>query len=83
VWKESVLPVLQKIENHFSKKDKKFLCGEKLSYTDLFLMQILLMAQKEHPEMITTLPALCALRDRAKEEDGVKQYLANRPDCPF
>ena len=54
-----------------------------MSYTDLFLMQILLMAQKEHPEMITTLPALCALRDRAKEEDGVKQYLANRPDCPF
>merc|ERR1739838_512179 len=55
----------------------------KLTYTDLALMHSLLIAERDCPENIKTLPTLCALRDRVKDTDGVKQYLASRPQLPF
>ena len=56
---------------------------QKLTYTDLALMHSLLIAERDCPENIKTLPTLCALRDRVKDTDGVKQYLASRPQLPF
>lgn len=83
VWKEFILPTLQKLEEHFVKKNREYFVCDKLTYADISLMHCLMMAQRDCPQHLTTLPHLCALRDRVKQVDGIKQYLATRVDVPF
>jgi len=82
VWKESILPSMQKMEDYFKEKKRDFIVGQKMTYCDIVLMHVLIQAQIDCPQRITTLPTLCALRDRVKEVEGVKEYLATRKVCP-
>ena len=39
----------------------------------------LILTEERAPQILSDLPSLCALRDRVRNMDGIKQYLKNRP----
>lgn len=82
-WDEKILPALKRMDKDFAKSKQKFLVGDKLSYADLHMMQVLIFSQNNYPQYLKEIPALISLRDRVMELDGVKQYLATRKQCPF
>jgi len=76
-FQEKILPSLKYIESQM--KNGEFLVGKKLSYADLFVMQIVMYFRKAFPKYLSEVPKLCALSDRTSKVEGVKQYLENRP----
>jgi len=74
-----ILPTLLKIEKKFADSKRQFLVGDKLSYADLKLTNNLIWSEKDFPEILSKIPALHALSKRVRNLEGIKQYLANRP----
>merc|ERR1712183_575064 len=74
-----ILPTLLKIEKKFAASKRQFLVGDKLSYADLKLTNKLIWSEKDFPEILSKIPELHALSKRVRNLEGIKQYLANRP----
>jgi len=83
VYKDHILPLLEKMEKKFTERKSDFLIGDKMSYADIKLMQNFIMAQRYDASLLTPFPNLVALKERVAETDGLKQYLAERKQCPF
>jgi len=76
-FQEKIIPSMKYIENQMN--NNEFLVGKKLSYADLFVMQIILYFKRAFPKYLPEIPKLCALSDRISQMEGVKQYIDNRP----
>ena len=56
---------------------------QSLSYADLKLMNNLIMTENIAPEFLAKVPKLNALKNKLKNLDGVKEYLAKRPKSSY
>jgi len=83
VYKEHILPMLEKFEKKITERNTDYLIGDKLSYADIKTMQCLLTTQKYDATLTKDFPKLVALKDRVANTEGIKEYLAKRKDSPF
>jgi len=80
---DHICPGLAKMEKKFAERKADFLIGEKLSYADLAMANCLLLTEAHDASYLKAFPQLCALKDRVKNLDGIKEYYAKHPPKGF
>jgi len=79
VFEEHIMPALGKMEKKFAERGATYLIGDKLSYADLSMCNVLCLTENHDASYLKAIPKLNALKERVKNMDGIKQYYAKHP----
>jgi len=80
---DHICPGLAKMEKKFAERGNDFLIGDKYSYADFAMANCLLLTEVHDASYLKAYPKLCALKDRVKNLEGVKEYYAKHPPKGF
>ncbi|CAL8110920.1 unnamed protein product [Orchesella dallaii] len=83
---ETVPKYLEKFNKILTQSDSGFLVGKKLTYADIFVSYIIdgiVLKVLQQPEALANYPVIQKHIDLVNSQNGIREWIAKRPETPF